>query len=171
MIQMLTVASSMIGPPSRVPAIQVRVEAPTSADARVCFRQYFQELSERFDGGFDPDRSNPARDEDMTPPAGFFVMARLNGCPAGCGVLKIGDGAIGEIKRMWTAPSARGKGVARAVLRKLEASAREVGLALLRLETNRALKEAQALYRKEGYVEVAPFNDERYAHHWYEKHL
>ena len=65
----------------------------------------------------------------MTSPAGIFVMARLDGCPAGCGVLKIGDGAIGEIKRMWTAPSARGKGVARAVLRKLEASAREVGLA------------------------------------------
>jgi len=125
MIQMLAGAFS----PSRVPAIQVRVEAPTSADARVCFRRYFQELSERFDGGFDPDRSNPAQDEDMTPPAGFFVMARLNGRPAGCGVLKIGDGAIGEIKRMWTAPSARGKGVARAVLRKLEASAREVGLA------------------------------------------
>ena len=105
---MLTVASSMIGPPSRVPAIQVRVEAPTSADARVCFRRYFQELSERFDGGFDPDRSNPAQDEDMTSPAGIFVMARLDGCPAGCGVLKIGDGAVGEIKRMWTAPSARG---------------------------------------------------------------
>ena len=117
---MLTVASSMIGPPSRVPAIQVRVEAPTCADARFCFRQYFQELSERFDGGFDPERSNPARDEDMTSPAGIFVMARLDGWPAGCGVLKIGDGAIGEIKRMWTAPSARGKGVARAVLRKLE---------------------------------------------------
>ena len=72
---------------------------------------------------------------------------------------------------MWTAPSARGKGVARAALRKLEASAREMRLALLRLETNRALEEAQALYRKEGYVEVAPFSDERYAHHWYEKHL
>ena len=72
---------------------------------------------------------------------------------------------------MWTAPSARGKGVARAVLRKLEATARHAGVALLRLETNRALKEAQALYRKEGYIEVAPFNDERYAHHWFEKHL
>jgi GNAT superfamily N-acetyltransferase len=51
--------------------------------------------------------------------------------------------------------------VARAVLRKLEATARDAGLLLLWLETNRALKEAQALYRKEGYVEVAPFNDER----------
>jgi GNAT superfamily N-acetyltransferase len=170
-IQMLAVAPPVIGPLSRAPAIQVSVEAPTSADACTCLRRYFEELSERFDGGFDPDKSNPARDEEMTPPAGFFVMARLDGRPAGCGVLKIGDGAIGEIKRMWTAPSARGKGVARALLRELEATAREAGLALLRLETNRALKEAQALYRKEGYIEVAPFNDEHYAHHWFEKRL
>lgn len=168
---MLVVAPSKTGRSSRVRLIQVRVEAPTSADARACLRRYFRELSERFDGGFDPDRSNPARDEDMTPPAGFFVMARLNGRPAGCGVLKIGDGATGEIKRMWTAPSARGKGVAHLVLGKLEAAAREAGLAILRLETNQALKEAQAFYRKEGYIEVTRFNDEPYAHHWFEKRL
>jgi GNAT superfamily N-acetyltransferase len=105
------------------------------------------------------------------PPRGFFALARLDGRPVGCGALKIGDGAIGEIKRMWTAPSARGKGVARAVLHKLEALAGEAGLALLRLETNRELREAQTLYRKEGYIEVAPFNDEPYAHHWFEKRL
>ena len=40
-----------------------------------------------------------------------------------------------------------------------------------RLETNRALQEAIALYRASGYEEVAPFNDEPYAHHWFEKRL
>jgi hypothetical protein len=44
-----------------------------------------------------------------------------------------------------------------------------VGVRTLRLETNRTLEEAQALYRSCGYVEVAPFNDEPYAHHWFEK--
>jgi ribosomal protein S18 acetylase RimI-like enzyme len=72
---------------------------------------------------------------------------------------------------MWTAPSARGLGIARRVLRTLEAKAREVGLKVLHLETNRALTEAQALYRREGYREVAPFNSEPYAHHWFEKQL
>jgi len=72
---------------------------------------------------------------------------------------------------MWTASSARGRGVARKILHKLEAIARELGLTTLQLETNRTLTEAQALYRKEGYLEVAAFNDEPYAHHWFEKRL
>ena len=49
------------------------------------------------------------------------------------------------------------------------AFARELGVRTLRLETNRTLKEAQALYRKCGYREVEPFNDEPYARHWFEK--
>jgi len=57
------------------------------------------------------------------------------------------------------------------VLQTLEALAQETGLKTLRLETNRALKQAQALYRKEGYREVDPFNEEPYAHHWFEKRL
>ena len=40
-----------------------------------------------------------------------------------------------------------------------------------RLETNRNLTEAIALYRAAGYVEVEPFNDEPYAHHWFQKRL
>src|SRR5262249_6044475 len=45
------------------------------------------------------------------------------------------------------------------------------GARLVRLETTRAMREAIALYRRAGYVEVQPFNDERYAHHWFEKRL
>jgi DNA-binding MarR family transcriptional regulator/GNAT superfamily N-acetyltransferase len=152
-------------------AVEVRVEAPDGAEARWCLEQYFRELAERFETGFDPARSNPASDEEMTPPAGYFVVARLDGCAVGCGALKHGGRRTGEIKRMWTAPSARGQGVARRVLQTLETIARKAGLKTLRLETNRTLKEAQALYRQEGYREIAPFNDEPYAHHWFEKAL
>ncbi len=155
----------------RAATVQVRVEAPDSADARWCLNEYFRELAERFDTGFDPSRSNPARDDEMRPPNGCFVIARLDGSPVGCGALKRNAEATGEIKRMWTARSARGQGVARRVLQTLEAIARDVGLKTLRLETNRTLKEAQALYRQEGYQEVAAFNDEPYAHHWFEKQL
>jgi GNAT superfamily N-acetyltransferase len=151
--------------------VEVRREAPQSAAARWCLEQFFAELAERFDVGFDPARSNSARDEEMTPPAGFFFIAWLDGSPARCGALKVADGSTGEIKRMWTAPSARGLGIARKVLRTLEAKAREVGLTTVRLETNRVLTEAQPLYRQEGYQEVAPFNTEPYAHHWFEKRL
>jgi len=155
----------------RSAAVEVALEAPDSADARSCLDQYFRELAARFETGYDPSRDNSARDDDMTPPAGFFVIARLDGDPVGCGALKRVAEAVGEIKRVWTAPSARGLGVARRMLRRLEAEAREIGLMTLRLDTNRALKEAHALYRAEGYREVAPFNDNPYAHHWFEKPL
>ena len=67
---------------------------------------------------------------------------------------------------MWIAPAARGLGLGRRLLSELEQRSR-TGIA--RLETNRNLTEAIALYRAAGYVEVEPFNDEPYAHHWFEK--
>jgi GNAT superfamily N-acetyltransferase len=152
-------------------AIEVNVELPDSPDGRWCMQQYFLELAKRFDTGFDPIKSNPAADEDLISPRGFFVVARLDGHPVGCGALKRKDPTTGEIKRMWTASSARRHGVARKILHKLETIAREAGLTTLQLETNRTLTEAQAFYRKEGYLEVEAFNDEAYAHHWFEKHL
>ena len=155
----------------RAGAVDVRVEPPDSPATQWCLEQYFTELAARFDMGFDPARSNSASTQEMTPPAGFFVVAWLDGAPVGCGALKVGMEGTGEVKRMWTAPSARGLGIARRVLRRLETKAHEVGLTRLRLETNRTLTEAQALYRAEGYQEVKPFNTEPYAHHWFEKRL
>ena len=72
---------------------------------------------------------------------------------------------------MWIAPAARGLGVGRRLLDELERALRRHGATVARLETNRALTEAIGLYRSAGYREVAPFNDEPYAHHWFEKSL
>ena len=72
---------------------------------------------------------------------------------------------------MWVAPAARGIGLGRRLLQELERLAREAGVEVLRLETNRSLGEAIALYRSGGFLEVAAFNDEPYAHHWFEKRL
>jgi ribosomal protein S18 acetylase RimI-like enzyme len=155
----------------RAGAVEVRIGTPDSATAQWCLEQYFTELAARFDMGFDPARSNSANIEEMTPPAGYFVVAWLDDAPVGCGALKVGKKDTGEVKRMWTAPTARGLGIARRVLRRLETKAQEAGLTRLRLETNRTLTEAQALYRAEGYQEVKPFNAEPYAHHWFEKRL
>jgi DNA-binding MarR family transcriptional regulator/N-acetylglutamate synthase-like GNAT family acetyltransferase len=155
----------------RAAAVEVRLAPADGAAAQWCLNQYFAELALRFETGFDPTRSNPASAAEMTPPAGYFVVAWLDGHAAGCGGLKLGEKGIGEIKRMWTAPGARGLSIARRILRFLEEKAREAGLRQLRLETNRALTEAQHLYRSEGYREVAPFNAEPYADHWFEKRL
>ena len=69
---------------------------------------------------------------------------------------------------MWVSPTARGLGLGRRMLSELEQLSRTTAA---RLETNRSLTEAIALYRAPGYVEVEPFNDEPYAHHWFEKRL
>jgi GNAT superfamily N-acetyltransferase len=155
----------------RPSAIRIEIEAAGSADARWCLVHYFSELAARFEAGFDPARSISASAEELTPPAGVFVVARLGGRPVGCGALKRKDRRIGEIKRMWVSSDTRGLGIGRRILEALEARARTFGLRTLRLETNHTLEEAQALYRGCGYVEVAPFNDEPYAHHWFEKQL
>jgi DNA-binding MarR family transcriptional regulator/GNAT superfamily N-acetyltransferase len=153
----------------RTASVEVAAEAPMSADARRCLEAYFSELAARFEGGFDAAKGDSARVDDMAPPSGLFVVARLDGDAVGCGGLKRSGKTTGEIKRVWTAPSARGIGVARRLLRTLEAAARGMGLTTLRLDTNRALTEAHALYRKEGFREIARFNDNPYADHWFEK--
>lgn len=155
----------------RTASVDIVAVAPDSADARRCLDAYFCELEARFERGFDAATDHSARVEDMTPPSGLFVVARLDGDAVGCGGFKRVDKATGEIKRVWTAPSTRGMGVARRVLRALEAAAREAGLKTLRLDTNRALTEAHALYRREGYREVSRFSDNPYADHWFEKTL
>jgi DNA-binding MarR family transcriptional regulator/GNAT superfamily N-acetyltransferase len=150
-------------------AIEVGVRDPRDPAARHCLRAYVDELADRFDGGFDPDRSISAADHEMTPPAGLFLVAALHGEPVGCGALKFHPDGPAEIKRMWVAPSVRGLGLGRRLLAELETRAAAHGVRVLRLETNQVLAEAIGLYRAAGYREVAAFNDEPYAHHWFEK--
>ena len=167
----LTAAMGEVERLIRAASVEVGPEPADSADARRCLDAYFGELAARFENGYDAGNDNSAPAAEMAPPSGLFVVARLDNEPVGCGGLKRAGKATGEIKRVWTAPCARGIGVARRVIRTLEAAARDCGLRTLRLDTNRALTEAHALYRKEGFREVAPFSDNPYAHHWFEKRL
>jgi len=155
-------------------ASQVRLEIidPRDTDARYCLRSYFEELRQRFDTGFDPAQSISASDEEMTLPNGLLLVANLLGAAVGCGALKLHvDTHIAEIKRMWVAADVRGLGLGRRLLERLSAEAASRGMLVLRLETNRSLSEAKRLYQRAGFVEVKPFNNEPYAHHWFEKNL
>jgi DNA-binding MarR family transcriptional regulator/GNAT superfamily N-acetyltransferase len=144
---------------------------PAHRHARHCLREYFAELDRRFEKGFDPALSIPADDEEMRPPAGVFLVATLRGDPIGCGALKFHEGEPADIKRMWVAESARGLGLGRRLLDELEDRAAAMGIHAVRLETNGSLVEAISLYRSAGYQEVPAFNNEPYAHHWFEKRL
>ncbi|HUA05916.1 MAG TPA: helix-turn-helix domain-containing GNAT family N-acetyltransferase [Solirubrobacteraceae bacterium] len=151
--------------------LQIQTVDPTHEDARRCLRAYFAELDRRSDSGFDPAKGISAEPEEVTPPAGRFLVAYLNGEPVGCGAVKHHAGAPSEIKRMWVAESARGLGIARHILADLETDAKRARATATRLETNTHLVEAIAMYRSAGYVEVPAFNDEPFAHHWFEKQL
>jgi len=151
--------------------IAFTVDRPDSPDARFCIGQYFAEIGERFDAGFDPLQSSSPDVGEFTPPNGLFLVARLRERPVGCGALRFKPGGPADLKRMWISRDVRGCGLGRRILRELERRAAEHGATAVRLETNRNLPEAIGLYRSSGYDEVEPFNDERYAHHWFVKQL
>jgi ribosomal protein S18 acetylase RimI-like enzyme len=144
---------------------------PAGEDAQQCLRAYQAELDERFDTGFAVDSALPLPADDLRAPAGCFLVAYRDGGVIGCGGLKLHGADAAEIKRVWVAGAARGTGVARRLMAALEERARAAGAPAVQLDTNRTLTEAIALYRRLGYREIDAFNDEPYAHHWFQKDL
>jgi DNA-binding MarR family transcriptional regulator/GNAT superfamily N-acetyltransferase len=150
--------------------VEVRPCDPRDPNARHCLQTYYSELTQRFPDGYDPAVS-PVADEEMTPPAGLLLVAQLHGEPVGCGALIWLPDDVGLVKRMWVDSSVRGLGLGRRLLTELEQYGRANGARLMRLETKDVLTEAIQMYRTSGYTEVAAFNDEPYADHWFEKPL
>jgi putative acetyltransferase len=105
---------------------------------------------------------------EVAPGAGAFLVARWSGRPIGCGALRhlreadltreLGP-RVGELKRMYVAPELRGKGIGRALLTRLEAEARALGLTRLVLETGTRQTEALALYRRAGFTEIPAYGE------------
>ena len=153
--------------------IAISVEPANSRDGEWCLSQYYDELAARFDEGFDPGLKNKFDPAEMEPPNGWFVVARMAGKPVACGaVMKLGgSNSVCEIKRVWVSTDARGLGLATRIMDKLEELAREAGFTLAKLDTNRALDEAQRLYEKLGYTKTERYNDNPYADHFFEKAL
>lgn len=167
----LTAAMARVQSLLEASMVAFAVEDPDTSDARWCLAQYHAELTLRFENGFDPSLATPALPEQLRPPRGMLLIARLRGRPVGCAALKLHHPEPAELKKVWIAPQVRGMGVGRRLLAEIERLARDAGAAVLRLDTNRALTEAISLYRRAGYTEVRRFNTEPYAHHWFEKRL
>lgn len=151
--------------------IEIEVEDPAGEGAIFCLASYFAELDQRFENGFDVENSLDPDAATFAHPTGLFLVARLGGEPLGCAGLKFEPGGLAMVKRMWVSGRVRGMGLGRRLLEEIERRAAVQGVETLRLETNRALTEAITLYRSAGYREVAPFNDEPFAHHWFEKRI
>ena len=97
---------------------------------------------------------------ELLPPHGRLYLVELDGVPVGLGGLKLVSNDIAEIKRMYLRPEARGGGLGRALLERLLADARDVGVRLVRLESAAFMPEAHALYRSLGFEKVPPFEGE-----------
>lgn len=144
---------------------------PQSRDAQWCVAQFFAEIDALFDEGYDLAKAVVVGSEDLTPPQGAFLVARLHGQPVGCGGVKLPHGEPAFLKRMWVAPSARGLGIAGLLLDRLESLAVAAGAPAVTLDTNSKLTAAGRLYESRGYRQVPDFNGEHHADRWYRKDL
>lgn len=117
-----------------------------------------------------PDMPKAGPDE-LNPPHGLFIVGYQDGLAVCCGGIKRLDEQACEIKRMYVAPEARGRGVARILLAELEERARRLGFAIARLDTGPKQPAAQHLYEAAGYEPIANFNANPVATFFGEKRL
>ncbi|SKA35628.1 bifunctional helix-turn-helix transcriptional regulator/GNAT family N-acetyltransferase [Consotaella salsifontis] len=145
--------------------------SPRGEEALYCLGEYYGELARRFETGFDVSLSRDPHADSMVRPHGGFFVAFSDGLPIGCVGLSGKGGGMAEIKRLWVSPAARGLGLGRRLMQAAEDAARELGINILRLDTNSALPEARRLYERLGWREIARFNDDPYPDLFFEKHL
>jgi putative acetyltransferase len=128
---------------------------PVSAPTREV-RALIAELDRTLSAQYPPEqRHGLALDAIFQPHVRFFV-GWLNGEAMGCGGVALFDG-FAEVKRMYVREAARGRGVAQALLARIEAEARAAGLAMLRLETGDRQDAAMRLYTRAGFRRCQAF--------------
>ena len=126
-------------------------------DVRALLAQHFAEMR----AGSPPSACHVLPVDGLRDPAIRFFTLREGGVLLGCGALKRIGADHGEVKSMRTADAARGRGVGRAVLRHLVATARAMGMTRLSLETGstESFSAAIRLYEREGFARCGPFGD------------
>jgi putative acetyltransferase len=132
--------------------LEIRPEPFGSAITQPMAEAQQAELTERHHGS--PGSGAMPSPEYFQPPDGTFLVAFLDGEPAGCGGVGRLEKTVGELRRMYVLPEHRGKGLGRALLVALEDAARELGYTTMRLETGNEAPEALGLYTASGYEPV-----------------
>lgn len=154
----------------RSASLQFDTEPSDGASGRELLAAFSREIAELYPG-WHPGVGPSASPADFTPPLGRFLVAYRGDQAVACGALKRLDAHTVEFKRMYVAPSERGRGLARHLLSELEHAARAGGYSVVRLDTGDRQPHALALYRSAGYREIEDYNGNPAASHWLEKHL
>ena len=134
-------------------SITVQREDPAQADVRALIA----ELDRYLIGLYDPEENHLLDIESLRAPDVSFYVARRAGVALACGALRVIEPGIGEVKRVYAAPRARGHGLGRRVMQALEERARELKLRELKLETGDRQAEALALFKACGFTSCDPF--------------
>lgn len=137
-----------------VSEIEIRVVRFDAPVAQQLIRAALADLGVRYGGSGD---DTPVDATEFEPPDGEFLVAYLAGEAVGCGGWRSHGADTAELKRMFTAPAARGRGVARTVLAAVERSAREHGRKRVVLECGDKQPEAIAMYSSAGYERIPNF--------------
>jgi GNAT superfamily N-acetyltransferase len=135
--------------------MELRRESYAGPAAQVLAAALGRELLRRYDGVGGSGGEPPAN--DFEPPEGAFLVGYEDGEPVACGGVCRHDEATAEIRRMYVAPAARGRGLSRAMLAELEHEARRLGYTAVRLETGDRQPEAIGLYESSGYAPIARY--------------
>jgi GNAT superfamily N-acetyltransferase len=151
--------------------ITVRAEAADSLVAARLVDAMVTEMDQLYEQPPGRGVGSSASPLDFSPPTGAFLVIYADGKPVAGGGLKRDDDGVAEIKRMYVAPTARRQGLGRRLLEELEAKARELGYARIRLDTGARQPHAQAMYERAGYHPIENYNGNSQASFWGEKIL
>ena len=136
--------------------MDLTIERVTAASEEI--RQLVAELDRALSGPYLPEQRHALSLDQLFEDNVRFFAARLDGVAVGCGGVAFYDG-FAEVKRMYTRPTARRKGVAAALLQRLEGEARGAGHSVLRLETGMYQAEAIGFYERAGFERCEAFGD------------
>jgi ribosomal protein S18 acetylase RimI-like enzyme len=157
--------------------LTIELTDPNSELGLLALRSYFLDVASSYYGRpateAEVDFSMEINPSDtLAPPHGFFLVAHEGQEEVlGCIGLRFLPGGSGEVKRVFVAVQARGRGLSSRLMQQMQERALALGLTRLRLDTRHDLVAARRLYARHGFVEVPAFNDDEYAQHWFEKAL
>jgi GNAT superfamily N-acetyltransferase len=155
-----------------VPQLAIEPVDFASAQVTELIDEWNRELASGMPG-FTPSGGSSVSPAEFTAPRGIFLLATVDGEPAGCAGLRRLQGSedsVGEVKRLFIRREHRRAGIARGLLARVDAEAHRLGFAALRLDATGETA-ALNLFRSSGYREAEPFNDNPYAKFWLVKRL